>query len=152
MTPVSQYESTIWSSLIVTVAAAAYFFSKVFGAELDGESLTVAAIARLGFAVVVVLTAVEIAFQVALTAWCRGEPQTDERDRLIAAKAVRNAYYVLVTSLFVLIGHAGLASLFGYIDEMSIGMPMVITLAVFVLVVAEVTHYSSRIYYYRRGS
>lgn len=152
MAPVSQFESTIWSSLIVTVAAAAYFFSKIFGAELAGETLTVAAIARLGFAVVIVLVAVEVAFQLALNAWCRGEPQTDERDRLIAAKATRNAYYVLVTSLFVLLGHAGIASLVGYIDEMAIGMARVITLTIFVLVVAEVTHYGSRIYYYRRGS
>jgi fatty acid desaturase len=100
----------------------------------------------------VVIVAVEIAFRVALTAWCRGAPQTDARDRLIAAKAARNAYYVLVTGLFILIGYAGLASLIGYIDQVRLDVPMAIVLGVFVLVVAEVVHYGSRILYYRFGS
>jgi hypothetical protein len=148
----SSYESTIWSSLIITVAASVYFFGKVFGAIAAGAPLGVAEIARLGLAIVVLIVAVEIAFQVALAAWCRGEPQTDERDRLIAAKSARNAYYVLVTGLFILIGHAGLASLFGYIDRVRLDLPMAIVLGVFVLVVAEIAHYGSRIAYYRLGS
>lgn len=152
MNPISQYESTIWSSLIITVAAATYFFGKIFGAVAAGAPLALDQIARIGLAMVIIIVAVEIAFQVALTYWCRGEPQTDERDALIAAKSARNAYFILITGLILLIGHAGLASFFGYIDAMHLDLPMAIVLGVFVLVVAEIGHYVSRIAYYRRGS
>lgn len=151
MNSVSQYESTIWSSLIITVAAAAYFFGKVFGALADGTPLEPGQIARLGLGVVVILVAVEIAFQVAMTAWCRGEPQTDERDRLIAAKATRNAYYVLVTGLVLLIGHLGIQSLFGRGPWLTLDTTTTVTLLVLALVVAEVAQFTSRIFYYRRG-
>lgn len=151
MNSVSQYESTIWSSLIITVAAAAYFFSKVFGAILAGAPLGPGEIARLGLAVVVILVAVEIAFKVAMTALCKGEPQTDERDKLIAAMATRNAYYVLVIGLFTLIGHLGLQSLFGRSAGLTLDTTTTVTFLVFALVIAEVAQFASRIFYYRRG-
>lgn len=152
MTSVSQYESTLWSSLIITVAASAYFFAKIFGAILADDPLSVAQVARLGLAIVIIIIAVEVAFSLVLHAWFRGEPQTDERDELIAAKSARNAYYVLITGIFILVGHAGIAALLGYIDALNLDVQMAITLAVFAMVVAEVTHYGSRIVYYRLGS
>lgn len=151
MKNMSAYESTIWSSLIITVAASVYFFGKIFGAYAAGAPLGVDEIARLGLAMVVIIVAIEIAFQVATTVWCRGEPQTDERDTLIAAKSASNAYYVLVTGLVLLLGHAGLAALLGYIDELRLDLPLAIVMGIFVLVVAEVVHYASRIWFYRRG-
>ena len=151
MNSVSQYESTVWSSLIVTLAAAAYFFGKVFGAFAAGVPMDPAGIARLGLGLVVILVAVEIAFQVAVTAWCKSEPQVDERDRLIAAKATRNAYYVLVTGLFMLIGHLGLQSLFGRGPGLTLDTVTTVVLLVLVLVVAEIGQMASRIFYYRRG-
>lgn len=151
MTPTSQFESTIWSSLILTIGAATYFFSRVFGAWADGTPLGVAEMAELGLAMVVIIVAIEVAFQASMTIWCKREPQVDERDRLIAAKSARNGYYLLVGALVILIGHAGLASLLGYIDALRLDLPLAIALAVFALVVAEVGHYVSRIWYYRRG-
>ncbi len=151
MTPASQFEGTIWSSLIVTLGAATYFFSRVFGAWADGAQLGVAEMARLGLAMVVIIVAIEIAFNVAITVWCRSEPQTDERDALIAAKSARNGYYILVSVIVILIGHAGLASLLGYMDALRLDLPMAIALAIFALVVAEIAHYASRLWYYRRG-
>jgi hypothetical protein len=152
MKNISAYESTIWSSLIITVAASVYFFGKVFGAYADGTPLGVEEIARLGLAMVVIIVAIEVAFNIAMTVWCKGEPQTDERDELIAAKAARNAYYVLVTGIIMLIGHAGLASLLGYIDDLLLDLPLAIVMGIFALVVAEVTHFISRIVYYRIGA
>jgi hypothetical protein len=151
MNSVSQYESTVWSSLIVTLAAAAYFFGKVFGALAAGAPLEPSQVARLGLAIVVILVAVEIAFQLMVTAWCKSAPQVDERDRLIAAKATRNAYYVLVTGLFMLIGHLGLQSLFGRGPGLTLDTVTTVVLLVFVLVVAEIGQMASRIFYYRRG-
>jgi len=151
MKSVSQYESTVWTSLIVTVAAALYFFGKVFGALGAGMTLDPAGIARLGLGLVVILVAVEIAFQLAVTAWCKGEPQVDERDRLIAAKATRNAYYVLIAGLSMLIGHLGLQSLFGRGPGLTLDTVTIVVLLVLVLVLAEIGQMASRIFYYRRG-
>lgn len=151
MSPVSQYESAIWSSLIVTVAASVYFFGKVFGAFAAGAPLGMTEIFRLGTAIVVILVAVEIAFQVALQSWCKGEPQTDERDALIAAKSTRNAYYVLVTGQFLFIGHLGIQAMLGVGPYLMMDVPTMIIFMIFALVLAEVIHLSSRIWYYRRG-
>lgn len=151
MNTVSQYESTIWSSLIITVASAAYFFGKVFGAIAAGAPLEPSQIARLGLAIVVILVAVEVAFKVAMQIWCRRSPQTDERDRLIAAKAMRNAYYVLLTVVFLLIGHLGAQSLLGWVPGLMLDTPTTVIFLVLAIVIAEVVHFTSRIFYYRRG-
>ena len=84
--------------------------------------------------------------------WCKGKPQTDERDRLIAARATRNAYYVLVTGLFMLIGHLRIQSLIGRGPWLALDTATTVTLLVFALVVAEVAQFASRIFYYRRGT
>lgn len=151
MSPVSQYESTIWSSLIVTVAASVYFFGKVFGALAAGSPLGMTEIFSLGTAIVVILIAVEIAFQVTLRSWCKSEPQTDERDALIATKSTRNAYFLLVTSQFLFIGHLGIQAMLDVGPYLTMDVPTMITFMVFALVLAEVVHLSSRIWYYRRG-
>ena len=57
MNSVSQYGSTIWSSLIITLAAAAYFFGKVLVALAEGAPLEPGEIARLGVAFVIILVA-----------------------------------------------------------------------------------------------
>lgn len=152
MKNISAYESTIWSSLIITVAASLYFFGKVFGALAAGTPLDLPAIVRLGAAVVVILVAVELAFKVAVSAWCKGELQTDERDRLIAARSARNGYYVLIVVQFLLIGHLGMQSPFERGPWLTIDAPTLLTFMVFALVLAEITHFSSRIVYYRLGS
>lgn len=152
MRNMSQLESTIWSSLIVTVAAAAFFFGKVFSAIAAGTPLEPGRVALLGLAVIFILTAIEVAFQVTVQIWCKGEPQTDERDRLIAAKSARNAYYVLITLLFMLIGHLGLQALLGKGPWLTLDTTTTVVMLVFALVVAEVSHYASRIVYYRRGA
>lgn len=101
---------------------------------------------------VVILVAVELAFKVAVSAWCKGELQTDERDRLIAAKSARNGYYVLIVLQFVLIGHLGIHSLFGGGLWLTMDAPTLLTFMIFALVLAEIAHFSSRIVYYRVGA
>lgn len=153
MRNISAYESTIWSSLIITVAASVYFFGEVFGAIVAGTPLGMPAIVRLGAGIVVILVAVEVAFQVAVYTWCKGkEPQTDERDHLIAAKSARNGYYMLIFGQFMLIGHLGIQTLIGRGPWITADAPTLVTFMIFALVVAEITHFSSRIIYYRLGA
>ncbi|MBX3704520.1 MAG: hypothetical protein KF822_12165 [Steroidobacteraceae bacterium] len=152
MKNISAYESTIWSSLIVTVAASIYFFGKVFGAIAAGSPLAPGDVARMGLAVIVILVAVEVALALAFAAWCKGEPQTDERDELIAAKSARNAYYILITGLFILIGNLGVQALIGKGPWLTMDTGTTVVMLVFALVGAEVSHYLSRIVYYRVGA
>lgn len=153
MKNISAYESTVWSSLIITVLASIYFFGKVFGALAAGTPLDMSQTIRLGVALVVVLIAVEIAFRIAMHAWCKGkEPQTDERDALIAAKSARNAYYTLIVCQFVLIGHLAMESLFGREPLLATHTASLVAFMIFAVVIAEITHFSSRIVYYRIGT
>jgi hypothetical protein len=152
MKNISAYEGTIWSSLIVTIAASIYFFGKVFGAIAAGSPLAPGDVARLGLAVIVILIAVEVALALAFAVWCKGVPETDERDELIAAKSARNAYYILITGLFVLVGHLGIQALTGKGPWLTMDTGTTVVTLVFALVVAEVSHYLSRIVYYRIGA
>ena len=153
MKSISAYESTIWSSLIITVMASIYFFGKVFGALAADAPLDMSATLRLGLAIVIILVAVEVAFRIAMHAWCRGkEPQTDERDALIAAKSARNAYYTLIVCQFLLIGHLAMESMFGREPLLAIHTASLVAFMVFAIVIAEITHFSSRIVYYRIGA
>jgi hypothetical protein len=152
MKNISAYEGTIWSSLIVTIAASIYFFGKVFGAIAAGSPLAPGDVARLGLAVIVILIAVEVALALAFAVWCKGVPETDERDERIAAKSARNAYYILITGLFVLVGHLGIQALTGKGPWLTMDTGTTVVTLVFALVVAEVSHYLSRIVYYRVGA
>lgn len=148
----SAHEGTLWSSLIITVAASVYFFGEVFGAMAAGDPMAAGEIAKLGLALVVILVATEIALNIVVTIACRGEPQLDERDRIIATKAARNAYYILITGLFMVIGHAGIYALLGYAPAIEFNATNTVIFLVFALVVAEIAHFISRIVYYRLGS
>ena len=113
MSMLSYQEKTIWSSLLVLVGASAYFFVAVFDGYLSGEPLTIAQIAPPLLSMILLIVAAEVALHVTLTL-CGQEEEKDERDVLVAAKAARNAYYLLITGLAVLGGHAAAAEVFAF--------------------------------------
>ncbi|MCA1798447.1 MAG: hypothetical protein LC632_03035 [Xanthomonadaceae bacterium] len=149
MRNLSNHESGIWSSLFIIVLTSVYFFSKVLGAMAAGTPLPVDELYRLGLALVFIIVAAEIALQVTLAIACRKKERTDERDALIAAKGARNAYYVLVTGLALLGGHAALNRIFG--RGLEIDLSTAIVFVLLALVIAEIFHFASQLYYYRRG-
>lgn len=152
MKSMSATESTLWSSLIVMVAASVYFFGKVFGAMAAGVPLGAPEVARLALALVVILVATEIALNIAVTIACRGAPQTDERDNLIATKSARNAYYILITGISIVLGHLGIQALLGEGPWLSFDATTTVVFLAFALVIAEIGHFVSRIVYYRLGA
>ncbi len=148
MTNLSYQEKTIWSSLLVLVGASTYFFLMVFDGYLSGAALTIAQIAPPLLSMVLLIVAAEVALHTTL-ALCGKEEPKDERDMLVAAKAARNAYYVLITGLAVLGGHAAAAEVFAFGHMPSV--EVAVLAVVFAVTIAEIGHYVSQLYYYRRG-
>ena len=148
MSMLSYQEKTIWASLLVLIGASAYFFITVFDGYLSGEPLTIAQIAPPLLSMILLIVAAEVALHVTLSL-CGREEAKDERDVLVAAKAARNAYYLLITGLAMLGGHAAMAEVFAF-GRMP-GVEVAVLAVVLAVTIAEVGHYASQLYYYRRG-
>jgi hypothetical protein len=149
MATLSYQEKSIWASLLVLTGASAYFFVSVFDGYVSGAPLTVAQIAPPLLSMIVLIVAAEVVLHTTL-ALCGQEEPKDERDVLVAAKAARNAYYLLITGLAVLGGHAAAAEVFAY-GRMP-GVEAAVLAIVFAVTIAEIGHYASQLYYYRRGA
>jgi hypothetical protein len=89
---------------------------------------------------VILLVALQIAGQIAIAIRTRPEPD-DERDRLIATAATRNAYWVLVVGAWGVIGVAVL----------SLGTFWSVHAMLLAIVLAELTRWGSQLFYYRHG-
>jgi hypothetical protein len=116
----SYQEKSIWGSMIGTLLMCGYYF----------------ATGHLIFSVVMLIV-VEIIYNIALAIRSVPEPK-DERDRLIEAKAYRNAYLALVT---------------GVVGNIFVPLtPVVAAQIVFgALVASEVAKSVTQLYYYRKG-
>lgn len=148
MPMLSFQEKTIWCSLLVLIAAASYFFGRIFFGIATGAPLAPAPLARLAIGLLLVMVAAEVLLRIVIATFSGEEPK-DERDDLVEARSARNAYYILVTGLMFLAGHAALNALFGRGNGVDIHMAAVFIL--FALVVAETSHFVSQLFYYRRG-
>jgi len=130
-------EKTLWVTGGSTLAVYAYYFCRVLAIG-DGDP------ARVGVlfgSAIVVLIIVQIAANIVLAAQRRPE-RTDERDRRVAVKAARNAYYVLMTGVWGAVGLIAVAATPFWVAHA----------ALLGLVVAELTRCGSQLVYYRRGA
>jgi hypothetical protein len=130
-------EKSLWVTVASTLAIYGYYFWRVI--EIGNGNP-----ARVGvvFAfVVIVMIIVQIVVHVALALHRRPE-RTDERDRQVAQKAARNAYYVLMTGVW---GALSVAAL-------SLGTFWCAHAVLLSIVVAEVARCGWQLYYYRRGA
>ena len=148
MAKLSYQEKSIWSSLIILVAAAVYFYWRVFEAYAAGAPPTSADLSPLILSLIVLMVGAEAGLHVTLSLCGKEEPK-DERDVLVDAKSARNAYYILISGLVIFGGHAAAVDVFG-LGELPSAMTLVLG-AVLAVVIAEVGHYVSQLVYYRRG-
>ena len=116
----SYQEKSIWGSLIATLIV----YGRYFAAGSHGLVGTI-----------IVLVIIQIVCQSAIAIVSKPEP-ADERDRLIAAKACRNGYFLLVT---------------GVIACMNIGINLGVNALLLALVVSEIGKSITQLYLYRRG-
>ena len=137
-------EKSAWISfLVILVAFGAYFASigvdlrTSMGAGYRGAPL-------LGLvSVIVVVTLIEVAAHIVLALRSPAEVRSasDERERAIALKATRPAFYVLMAGVWLAFGAAVLGG----------GVWMLVQAILLAVWVAELTRFGMQIYYYRRG-
>jgi hypothetical protein len=130
-------EKSLWTTLVSLAVLYAYYFWQVLRIG-DGDP------ARLGglfLQVVIAMIAVQIVVTAALAIHRRPE-KADERDRQIAMRSTRYAYYVLMSGVWGAIG----------IGAMSAGTFWVVHAALFSIVVAEITRCAAHLVRYRRGA
>ncbi|HNY42564.1 MAG TPA: hypothetical protein PKJ41_19340 [Bryobacteraceae bacterium] len=98
------------------------------------------------------LAVIEVAYQIAMAVIDRPAPK-DERDRMIDAKATRNAYGVLAVSIVLVMGHVIFSeALPGLAWPFLLITPFLLVQAMLgALVLAEVVKGVTQLYYYRAG-
>jgi hypothetical protein len=146
----SYQEKSILGSLLVMVVVYGYYFAAVLRdagrPEFDGGSL-----GRLMLAVIAIIV-IEIVYHIVLAMESKPEPK-DERDVLIECKAYRNAYFLLATGAFLVIGSVIMANLVRETAPTRIMVTPFITvnLVLLFMVLAELTKFLTQLFYYRRG-
>ena len=129
-------EKSLWFTLVSTIVVFGYYFVRAL--QLDDEPGRAGAL----FAtLVVLLAALHTVVHIALTIHKRPE-RTDERDRVVSAKAARISYYVLMSGVW---GALGVASL-------QLGTFWFAHAALLAILLGEVTNCSAKLFYYRRGA
>jgi uncharacterized membrane protein len=144
-------EKSVWASLVSIVVVFGYHFYQVFGSEaaMTGPEI----VARLAGTVVVIIV-IEIVLHILIAVInpedTKERGRGDERDSLVAVKAYRNAYIVLLVAVLLMIGYVLTGD--PGTDPQQIPTPaMTANLLLFCMVIAEIINYGSRIYFYRRG-
>lgn len=143
-------EKSTLGSLIILVGISAYYFAHVF--KTVGVDSAAYDLAGLGISLLVGMVILEIVFHAVIAAAAPAEANeaSDERDRLIAAKAGRNGGVTLATGAFLIVGHIMSNSFFGWQEWIT---PFITAnLILLAMVIAQVVEYVSQLIYYRRGS
>jgi hypothetical protein len=128
-------EKSAWITLIAIVLVFGGYWTILLTQRLP----TTQAVELLAGLIVVKVVIIIIA-HIAIAIWASPEPR-DERDRLIELRSPRNAYYVLISGLVLMMGVA------------LVGAPMLVVVngLLAALVLAEVVRFASLIVSYRRG-
>ena len=149
---VSFREKSAWASLAIMLVVFVPYFVGIFrhfargeltGGYVLGEFLSAAAFQ------VVLLVVVHVAIAIR-----SGQESKDERDIAIESKAFRNAYFVLISSCFVII--PGVIALGFSLDPGSVNRltaPAFLSqLLLLCFIVAEAAKYLTQVLGYRRGA
>ena len=148
----SLQEKTAWASLITTLTVFGPYFLYVFS-WLPGRDVPPAGVFSLLAGAVVIHVLLIVVTMIVVAVSSRKEP-TDERDALIAAKALRNGYSVLSIALMITACSLLIMAMdAGDHERAWLFAPAFVSqvfLAVFVG--GEVTRFATQVVCYRRGS
>ena len=134
--PLTFREKSLWVVVLSTVVVYAFYFWRAvaIGSADPGR------VGGLFLEAVILLVALQVAGQIAIAVGTRPQPD-DERDRLIAMAATRNAYWVLVVSAWGVLG----------IAVLSLGTFWTVHAMLLAIVLAELARWGSQLFYYRHG-
>jgi len=135
----SYREKSLWGTLAVTMAVYGYYFGRALTGTHPAE-FDAASISRV-VAAVVVLVAIEVAYEIVLAVTSKVDPK-DERDILIESKAYRNAYLLLVGATFWLMWTIVAQQMRSY---------MAVNLMFLSVVAAEIVKSVTQLFLYWRG-
>ena len=147
----SYQEKSALASLVAVVLVFWYYFSEV-SELMRADELNVLSTMGLMLGALVMLVIIEIVFQI-LVAVISRTTATDERDKLISAKAARNSGILLGAGTITLIVAILVSEVRGGIGDSATPLtPILIAQGLLLLVViAQIFEYLSQIFYYRRG-
>jgi hypothetical protein len=138
-------ELSAWISTLVIGGFGIWYFVKLSANPNDAH------VGALVLAAAIGIIFWEVILHVAIAIWHRPE-RADERDALIGARALRNAYFVLMAGIVtaVWIGLMSNGSLMKPIQiaNLEVGGLNILILTIFA---AEILNYGSQVFYYRRG-
>lgn len=145
-------EKSIIGSLVITVGLFSGYFLKVFEAFTSTSSDAIASLPEALIGVVIAVVIVEVVYQVVIAIFS-GEEESDERDRLVDARATRISYYVLAAGCITTIGHMMISEMAGeWLPDGVTQTPIfVANMLVFSFILAEIIGFSMKLFYYRRG-
>jgi hypothetical protein len=166
---VSKPERASWIALLVNLLVGVWYFNAVFSLPGDVNLYSPALahlIVQLIILSIVLAIAAEVVFHV-LAGQPSDKVSQDERDRLIAARAARNGYYLLAAGVFAIMARIVMAASVeqmpsyvrawhepGAIETLFAGpvSPLhVANLLLLAVMVAGAVVNASRVFYYRRG-
>jgi hypothetical protein len=137
-------EKSAWISFVVILVVFGAYFVSISGDLSVPENISNHVAALVGLmAVIIAVTVVEIAAHtlVALNSPADAQAARDEREKAIALRATRPAFYVLMTGVWLALGAAALGG----------GVWLLVQATLLAVWVAELTRFGTQIYYYRRG-
>lgn len=128
-------------SLVVILMISVYYFANALSMLPSGEAIPDGAL-RLAITAVVLVAVVEAVLHIVLFIGAGKTEERSERDTVIAARAARNAYFVMVVGALAAFG-----TVFGEFTAFEVGN--VVLAALFL---AEIVNYGSQVMYYRHSA
>lgn len=150
----SYKERSVWVSLAITLYIWFNYFSDIYWSANDG-SLTVESIQSALLTVVLMTVALEILYHIVIAIIDNRNTNydEDERDKQISLIGSKNAYYILSFTVITAVLHL----LFPIMNQglmNALNLPfeyVIINIIIFGALMAEITKFSTQIFYYRRG-
>ena len=150
----SYKERSIWVSLAITLYIWFNYFSELYWA-VQQDSLTVSSMKSALFTVVTMTIALEILHHIVIAVIDNKNTNygEDERDKQISLFGSQSAYYILSFTTIAAILHLLFPLMSqGLVDVLNLPSEYaIINIIIFGALTAEVTKFSTQIFYYRRG-
>lgn len=144
-------EKSILGSLAITICIFGAYFFEVFELVTTNDSTEILTLPARLIGIALSVVAVEVVFHIVIAIFASNDG-TDERDRLVAAKATQVAYYILAVGCLTAVGYMFFSTLQQSADSISSQTTILAAnLIVFSLILAEVVGFSLQLFYYRRG-
>lgn len=150
----SYKERSIWVSLAITLYIWFNYFSELYW-SVQQHTLTTSSMKSALFTVVIMTIALEILHHIviAIIDNKNANYDEDERDKQISLIGNQNAYYILSFTAIAAVIHLLFPLMSqGLVDALSLPSEYaIINIIIFGALTAEITKFSTQIFYYRRG-